>query len=218
MIKKKGILRDSPSEFMRRYDDGGEEKKGAWMEATDLSVGQIGQVGIVVRDLQAAMDGFSRTLGIGTWRIFTNSAPPLKCVYRQKAVNYKVRVALANSGPVTIELIQYLEGDTIHRDFLDTGREGVEHLGIYVPDLDKALAYFKKQGIGELQSADGLGVKGDGRYVYLDTEATLGTILELIQVPSERVPPDQVYSPMADSAAAKIDISSSDGGGHGNQR
>ena len=188
------------------------------MEIIDTDVGHIAQVGIVVRNLQAAMDGFSRALGIETWRVFTNSAPPLRCLYRRQAATYKVRVALANNGPLTIELIQYLEGDTIHRDFLAAGREGVEHLGIYVSDLDKVLARFKQQGFRELQSADGLGAKGDGRYVYLDTEAALGTILELIQAPSERLPPEQVYSPKIERTATEIDISSSNGGGHDNQR
>jgi hypothetical protein len=92
-----------------------------------------------------------------------------------------------------MELIQYLAGDTIHRDFLESGREGIEHVGTFVPDLEEALRHYQASGIAVLQRADGLGVKGDGRYAYLDTERTLGTILELVQSSSEPQPPERVY-------------------------
>ena len=92
-----------------------------------------------------------------------------------------------------MELIEYVSGDTIHRDFIASGREGVEHVGIFIPDLDEALQPYLEMGIGILQQAEGLGVKGDGRYAYLDTEPILGTILELIQSSSQPVPPERIY-------------------------
>lgn len=153
----------------------------------------IGQVGMVVRDLDAAMEGFWRNAGIGPWKVYVNGAPPIRCLYRGQPADYRVRVALARSGSLVIELIQYLSGDTIHRDFLDSGREGVEHLGIFVPDLDAALQPYLESGVAVLQSAEGMGARGDGRYAYLDTESAFGTILELIQQSTERFPPERVY-------------------------
>jgi catechol 2,3-dioxygenase-like lactoylglutathione lyase family enzyme len=160
---------------------------------SDLDLSRIGQVGIVVRDLEESMEWYSRTLGIGPWKVYTNSAPPLDCSYRGEAVSYKMRVALGQSGPLVVELLQYLEGDCLHRDFLASGRIGLEHLGIYVADLDAALKPLAEQGVGVLQTASGIGAKGDGRYAFLDTEESTGVIMELIQVPSERVPPEKVY-------------------------
>jgi|SRR5665647_1578805 len=156
-------------------------------------VGEVGQVGIVVRDLQKAVESYSCLFGIGPWQITTNSAPPLKCVYHEKAASYKVRVAKATVGQITIELIQYVEGDSIHRDFLASGRVGLEHLGIYVRDLEAALITIKKRGIGILQEAERLGTTRDGRYAYLDTETLLGTVLELIQAPSEPSPAEETH-------------------------
>ena len=92
-----------------------------------------------------------------------------------------------------MELIEYISGETIHRDFIESGRVGVEHVGIYVPDLDEALRPYQDLGIGILQQADGLGLKGDGCYAYLDTEPVLGTILELIQSSSQPLPPERIY-------------------------
>ncbi len=153
----------------------------------------IGQIGLVVKDLEVAMKGYWQTAGVGPWSVYTTSAPPLSCFYHGHPANYKVRLAMARSGPVQIELIEYIEGDTIHRDFLASGREGVEHVGIYVPDLDEALKPYQDMGIGILQRADGMGVKRDGRYAYLDTESILGTILELIQSSSQPMPPERIY-------------------------
>lgn len=163
------------------------------MATPPLDLSRIGQIGMVVRDLDAAMEGFWRTAGVGPWKVYTNSAPPLKCFYRGRPVAYRARVALAQSGPMVVELIQLLEGEGVHREFLESGREGVEHLGIYVPDLEAALKPFLERGVKLLQSAEGLGVKGDGSYAFLDTESTLGTLLELIQTPSERVAPERVF-------------------------
>lgn len=159
-----------------------------------MGLGRVGQLGIVVRDIQASMEHYWRVLGIGPWKVYTNGPPPLRNVtYHGRPASYRVRVALAQADSMVYELIQYLEGDSIHRDFLASDGEGIEHVGIYVPNLDDALAGLRNQGLSVLQSADGLGAIGDGRYAYLDTRAILGTVLELIQAPSQRVAPERTY-------------------------
>ncbi len=160
---------------------------------SELSRPAIGQIGLVVKDLDAAMESYWRIAGIGPWSVYTTGAPPLTCIYHGHPANYKIRLATARSGSVQMELIEYISGDTIHRDFLASGREGVEHVGIYVPDLDEALQPYQNMRVGILQRADGMGVKGDGRYAYLDTESILGTLLELIQSSSQPMPPERIY-------------------------
>ena len=155
----------------------------------------IHQVSSVVKDLEAAMANYWHTAGIGPWNVYTNSAPPLRCFYHGRPANYKVRVAIARSDQVHMELIEYLEGDSIHRDFLNSGRIGVEHVGIFVANLDQALKPYQDMGIAILQQGEGLGLSGDGCYAYLDTEPMLGTILELIQSPSQASLPERIYAP-----------------------
>jgi len=164
------------------------------MELLDLGLSRVGQVGIVVRDIKASMEHYWHLLGIGPWKVYTNGPPPLRNVtYYGRPASYRVRVALAHTESVVVELIEYLEGDSIHRDFLATHGEGVEHVGVYVSNLEEPLARMRSQGVTVLQSADGLGAIGDGRYAYLDTRSSLGTILELIQAPSQRVAPELTY-------------------------
>jgi hypothetical protein len=153
----------------------------------------IGQIALVVKDIDVAMESYWQTAGIGPWSIYTTGAPPLHCVYHGQPANYRIKLATATSGSIQMELIEYISGDTIHRDFLASERKGVEHVGIFVPDLEEALRPYLRRGVGILQQADGLGAKGDGRYAYLDTEMILGTILELIQSSSQPVPPERIY-------------------------
>lgn len=164
------------------------------MVLSDLGLGRIGHVGIVVRDVEASVEAYWNTLGIGPWKVYLNSSPPIRdVIYYGRPVSYRVRLAFAQSDSLTIELIEYLEGETIHRDFSTTHGEGIEHIGIYVPDLGPPLARLRSQGLTVMQSAEGLGKSGDGRYAYLDTRSTLGTILELVQAATQRAAPEFTY-------------------------
>ena len=46
-----------------------------------------------------------------------------------------------------------------------------------------------------MQSGRGYGRLGDGGFAYLDTERELGLILELIEIPKERIPPEAEFPP-----------------------
>ena len=81
-------------------------------------------------------------------------------------------------GNIQIELIQVIKGKTIHSKFLEEKGEGIHHLGFFVKDVEKELDRLKKEGIEVLERGEVLGV---AKFAYLDTEKTLGFILELIQ-------------------------------------
>ena len=61
-----------------------------------------------------------------------------------------------------------------------------------VPDLGAAVRDMERRGHAVLQSGSGYGLDGDGGFAYLDTAALLGVILELIEVPARRPPPEAV--------------------------
>ncbi len=163
------------------------------MSPEELGINHIDHVCIVVRDIQAAMERYWTTMGIGPWKIRVSSSPPSKGHYHGRPCTYSARIAMAQAGPVALELVQHLEGESIYRDFLAERGEGVHHFGIYVPNLEEALAPFRERGIGALMGADATGLKGDGRFVYLDTEPLLGTIVELVQLPSVRGVREETY-------------------------
>ncbi len=156
------------------------------MEPSELGLNRINHVCIMVRDLDATMERFWRILGIGPWRIHT-SGHGYTGTYHGQPNQFRQLAASAQAGSFRIELVQHLEGDTTGRDFLERHGEGLQHVGIYVSNLDEALAHFKAHGIGVLTANDGLGARGDGRHTYVDTVPILGAELELVQPAFERV-------------------------------
>jgi len=157
---------------------------------------QVNQIALVVRDLDAAVRRYWEMLGVGPWKVYTYGPPLVRdMTYRGKAQEYRMRLALAQMGPLVVELIQPLSDRNIYVEHLDRKGEGLHHLGIIVPSLDQGVAEAERQGFTVLQSGRGYGRFGDGGFAYFDTEASLGVILELIEVPRERVPPEAEYPP-----------------------
>jgi len=157
---------------------------------------QINQVALIVRDLDDSLRQYWRTLGIGPWKVYTYG-PPLvpRMTYRGKAQSYRMRLAFTQVGSLQLELIQPLVGESIYQEHLDRHGEGMHHIGVFVASLDEAISDATEHGYVVIQSGRGYGKWGDGGYAYLDTKESLGTILELIEVPRERVPPEMEFPP-----------------------
>jgi methylmalonyl-CoA/ethylmalonyl-CoA epimerase len=154
----------------------------------------VAQVGFVVKDLEATVEAYHRLFGIGPWHFYTYGKPLVKRMTRRgRPTEYRMRVALSWLGPLRIELIQPLEGDTVYEEFVREHGYGVHHLGILVKDADAALASAAKVGLAMTMDGAGFGVDGDGHYAYLDTDALLGTTIELIERPRGRMAPEKVW-------------------------
>jgi hypothetical protein len=142
-------------------------------------LGQIRQLGYVVHDIEAAMDQWSRTLGVGPW--FYNPKVPIENYrYRGEAYAPHNSVALANSGFVQVELIQTRNDvPSMYRDFLQAGRTGLQHVAYWTAHYDDDLARLRAQGFAPVMSGE---VGAQGRFVYFDTEFHPGTVIELSEV------------------------------------
>lgn len=136
---------------------------------------QADQVGVVVRDLEKAVQFYTQVFGLGPFRSWELNIPEV--VSRGKKIPLKMKVAFAPLGPIQFELIEAPSGDNIYREFLLARGEGLHHLGFNVSDLDDQLAELKKQGIGILLSGKTERVS----FAYLDCSEPGGVIFELIQ-------------------------------------
>jgi hypothetical protein len=106
-----------------------------------------------------------------------------------------VSLALANSGPLQIELIQQRnDAPSLYLDFLRAGHEGLQHLGYGTRDFDADLARLLAMGysIGHAGS-----VRGRSRFGYVLTEGHPGTIVELFDMSQGR---DRVFAGIAAAA------------------
>lgn len=154
----------------------------------------VAQVGFVVKDLDAAVESWVRLFGVGPWHFYTYEKPLVKKMsYHGKPVEYRMRLALANIGQLRIELIEPLEGDTVYADFVREHGYGMHHFGVLTDDMEGALAKARAAGLPMTMDGSGFGRDGDGHYAYLDTEAALGTTIELIERPKGRMPPERIH-------------------------
>jgi methylmalonyl-CoA/ethylmalonyl-CoA epimerase len=140
-----------------------------------IRIGEIYQIGIVVHDVATSVERYWTTLGVGPWHIYRIEPPILEAVtLRGQPIVISMRVALAHSGPVQLELIEPLEGPSIYEEFLATRGEGLHHIQSRVEDPDAMLDAFKAMGINVLMSAK----VGDNVFYYMDSEPLLGIIYE----------------------------------------
>ncbi|MDR3438384.1 VOC family protein [Telmatospirillum sp.] len=141
--------------------------------------GEIRQVGYVVPDIEAAMHHWSNVLGVGPW-FYAPKVPVEKFFYKGQASSPVTSVALANSGPLQVELIQQRnDAPTMYRDFVLAGRSGAQHVAYWTESFEADLKRLTAQGLK-------IGMQGEvgrnGRYVYFETEFHPGTVVELSEV------------------------------------
>ena len=142
--------------------------------------GSLRQMGYVVRDIEAAMRHWTEVLGVGPF-YYIERVKMDWFRYRGEASDAEVSIALANTGDLQIELIQQRnDAPSTYRDFLAAGREGLQHMSYwtrnYQADFDRFLSLGFR--IGQEGQIGG----PDGRFVYFDTEAHPGTVIEVSDI------------------------------------
>jgi methylmalonyl-CoA epimerase len=127
----------------------------------------VDQIGIVVRDIDKAVESWSSLFGIGPW-VF-------KDIDETDAGGHRIRVrrAFASLGPMQFELMQPVEGRLAISDFLDTHGKGVHHLCFVVDDVDEEAGKLAEQGVEVLETVP-------GRYAHLGTDGSCGVICEFL--------------------------------------
>jgi methylmalonyl-CoA/ethylmalonyl-CoA epimerase len=137
----------------------------------------VEQVGIVVGDVDRAVGFFSSAFGWGPFQI---SEVEMKgFTYGDRTGDCRLKMAFARSGDIEIELIQVLEGETPHSDFLRRHGEGMQHLRFRVDDCDGMTAALAKEGVDPLWSQEFPGVAA---FAYMKTDKTSGLMVELFEI------------------------------------
>lgn len=147
--------------------------------------GPVHQVGIVVRDVEAAIAAHADVVGVeaAAWRRATFDASSVEeLTLRGAPASFTIRLAFAGSGP-ELELIEPVDGDSIYREWLDERGPGLHHLATAVTSLEAATGLMAAAGFGVLQAGWGFAPGGTGGFAYYDTAAALGYVLEAVELP-----------------------------------
>ncbi|MFX0021034.1 MAG: hypothetical protein ACFE9S_01820 [Candidatus Hermodarchaeota archaeon] len=100
-------------------------------------------------------------------------------VYRGRDTKFSIKLGVSRCFSTPIEIFQWLKGDSIYKEFLDSQKEGLHHFGVFVEDLDQYVDNFQRLEIEVVQS----GIFPPRlKYAYMDTEKTFGAVIELIEI------------------------------------
>lgn len=142
--------------------------------------GKVCQNGYVVRDIEAAIKHWVHVMQIGPW-FYIEDVQTDWFTHRGKPSDVKMSIALANSGDLQIELIQQRnDAPSMYKEFLDAGREGLQHMSYWTTD-------YQTLYDNALQSGYRIGHEGQiggekGRFAYFDTEHHPGTVVEISDI------------------------------------
>ncbi len=142
-----------------------------------LALPPVEQIGIVVKDIERSVAFYQSVFGWGPFRISESTVKG--CLYRGKPTDCRLKMAFAKSGSIEIELIQVLEGESIHTEFLREKGEGIQHLRFRVENVDELLKEWAKKGIEPVWHHT-LPERGIS-WAYMDTGDVGGVMVELFQ-------------------------------------
>ena len=136
------------------------------------------QLGYVYKDIKKQAKIMEMLYGVP--QIAFSEGQSETIVYRGKESVVHTSFSFSRYFNTQLELIQWNEGECLYKEFLDQGKEGLHHISLFLQDLDKYIDEIKNMGIEIIQS----GITGPSHWVYLDTEETFGTIIEVQEIMS----------------------------------
>lgn len=136
------------------------------------------QLGHVVDDVLAAAASWARTFGIGPFHVMP--VVEQRADYGGEIRSVRIQVAVAQAGPVQIELIQQ-HGDTpsIFSDWSRGGTSSFHQMATVTNDYDGKVAHFTSLGYPIGAQSQG----GGFRIAYVDTSADFGFYTEVVEAP-----------------------------------
>lgn len=136
---------------------------------------QIMQYAWVVPNLEAAIVRWHATLGVGPFLVSRNLKID-QALHRGRPCHVAFSTAVAQSGSAQIELIeQHHDGPSAFRDTVPVGETRLHHVAIIADDYEATMRRY-----AHVDTA-WQGRFGDVRFAYLDTSATLGAMLEILE-------------------------------------
>ncbi|WJR33061.1 VOC family protein [Mycobacteroides immunogenum] len=158
---------------------------------------QYCQIAWVVDDLDKAVQQWQQTARIGPFFMGAHVGAMIGgAVHRGHAVDVDISCAIAQAGPVQIELIkQHGSGPSPYRDVFREGENGLHHICSFVDDVEAECRNYQDHGFEVVMTAS---VGGLTPVAYIDTRPMLGCMTELM---GRGGPVEAMYGAVAKAAA-----------------
>lgn len=141
--------------------------------------GPVMQNAFVVGNLEAALDHWTRVMGVGPFFVFERVEFAEVWYRGRSAVDMDLTVAIGYWGSLQIELIhQRNEVPSIYTDFPAREVGGLQHMGVLTDSVPRHLIRLRDVGIEAVQHGM---TTGGLRFAYVSTDQHPGGMIELIE-------------------------------------
>jgi hypothetical protein len=152
------------------------------MNEINLGNLKINQLGYIYKNIRKQAKILEENLGLPKFAFLENK--PTKYSYRGKEKVVQTTIGFSRSLSVQVELIQLISGDCIFKEFIDAGKEGLHHFGIFVDDVDAIVKEYVERGYSVVHEGITAGVQ---KVAYIDTYDDFGVYIEFQQTRKRRV-------------------------------
>ena len=104
----------------------------------------VAHIGVVVGDLDKAVDYYTLMFGLGAFRFSSARLNPDINAFGHGPLTLKL--AHCDMGNMTFEMMQVVEGDSAQSGFLRSNGDGIHHLGFKVNDLNEWVLKMENEG------------------------------------------------------------------------
>ena len=142
--------------------------------------GPIFQIGYVVKDIDKAIEHFTKVLGIGPFFLGRRTDFTEFSYDGKSSAGIDMAAAHSYSGDIDIEIISQLcDRPSIYQDFFAQGGEGVHHVAVLTSQFDADVARIVAGGHEVRQRGR---VATGTRFAYFDTIGPCqGTMMEFVE-------------------------------------
>jgi methylmalonyl-CoA/ethylmalonyl-CoA epimerase len=127
----------------------------------------LDHIGIAVRDLDAAIDGYRSRYGV----------EPL---YREVVEAQGVEEAMIPVGGSFVQLLQPLTPDSPVGKYMEKNGEGLHHMAFAVADIEAALEHLAAEGARLIDQTARVGGRG-AKIAFVHPKDLTGTLIELVE-------------------------------------
>lgn len=132
-----------------------------------LGIGTLDHIGVVVDDLEAAVDQYETTWGYTV-------------TDREVLEQDGLELVFLEAGDMCVELVASLRDDSPVAQFLASRGPGLHHIAVRVDDIDEALATLAERGVRLLDTEARPGGRGS-RIAFVHPGEGMGVLWELVQ-------------------------------------
>ncbi len=131
--------------------------------------GRIDHIGVVVEDLDAAIELYSKSFA-------------MELVHRETVEEQGVDAVLLDVGDGHVELLAPLGPETPVGKYLDRKGPGLHHVAYAVDDIDSTLERLVASGIELIDREARVGIR-NSRIAFLHPRSTGGVLTEIVEPP-----------------------------------